>query len=92
MHRDLKPVNIDIIDTFARCVLFDLDTAVYVQSGAAIVLKSGSFGTICYLAPEMEMVAYDRLVHRHLDYGGHPVLFYVRHSPMEFCRQSVASG
>ena len=92
VHRDLKPANIGIVGTPTRCVLLDLDTAAYVQPGAAIAPKPGSFGTICYLAPEMEMVAYDRLVHRHLDYGGHPVLSYVRHSPMEFCRQPVAPG
>ena len=80
VHRDLKPANIGIIGTPARCVLLDLDTAAYVQPGAAIAPKPGSFGTICYLAPEMEMVAYDQsidiwtmgVILYYLTYGTHP--------------------
>ena len=46
LHRDLKPGNIDIVDTSARSVFLDLDTAIYIQAGAALQPEPGLLGTV----------------------------------------------
>lgn len=62
LHRDLKPGNIDIVDTSARSVLLDLGTAIHIQPKAALQPEPGLLSTVGYLAPELKLMEYDQSI------------------------------
>ncbi|KAI0965883.1 kinase-like domain-containing protein [Xylaria arbuscula] len=58
VHRDLKPANIGLLD-WTRSVLLDVGTSRHVSADGSLPPSPGTVGTIGYLAPELELEAYD---------------------------------
>jgi serine/threonine protein kinase len=85
VHRDLKPANIGLMGTPLRSVLLDVGTSRYIDEGGSLQPKPGSFGTIGYLAPELELEYYNDsidiwamgVILFELTYGYHPWKFSV---------------
>jgi serine/threonine protein kinase len=62
LHRDLKPANIGLIGKPIRSVLLDVGTSRHIQEGGSLQPKPGTVGTVSYLAPELELEAYDHSI------------------------------
>jgi len=64
VHRDIKPANLGIVSFEPpRAVILDLGSAKKIKPGEfTIQPKAGSYGTISYLAPEIETEPYNQLV------------------------------
>jgi serine/threonine protein kinase len=85
LHRDLKPTNIGTIGTPARCVLLDVGTSAYLRPGSTLQPHPGEIGTIGFLAPELELEAYDHsidilamgIILYYLTYGCHPFKYAI---------------
>jgi serine/threonine protein kinase len=58
VHRDLKPANIGQLDEL-RSVLLDVGTSRHIPADGSLPPTPGTVGTIGYLAPELELEAYD---------------------------------
>ncbi len=80
IHRDLKPPNIGLIGTPRRSVLLDVGGAAQIPPAGKLRSLPGTVGTVGYLAPELELAAYDAAVDvwamgvmlYELTYGYHP--------------------
>ncbi|KAM3065428.1 hypothetical protein ACMFMG_011451 [Clarireedia jacksonii] len=57
VHRDLKPANIGLLG--GRSVLLDIGTSRHIPADGLLPPTPGTVGTIGYLAPELELEAYD---------------------------------
>jgi serine/threonine protein kinase len=57
VHRDLKPANIGILS--GSSVLLDVGTSRQIPADERLLSAPGTVGTINYLAPELELEAYD---------------------------------
>ena len=66
VHRDLKPANIGVVGIEPpKAVILDLGQAYHIGASEAqlgIQPKPGQIGTVLYLAPEMEVQAYNERV------------------------------
>lgn len=85
LHRDLKPANICVFKTRTRSILLDVGTAAQIEPGGVLRSEPGCFGTIGYLAPELELDDYDHsidiwamgIILYQLTYGHHPWKFAI---------------
>jgi serine/threonine protein kinase len=62
VHRDLKPPNIGLFDKSLHSVLLDVGTSRHIQRGTKLQPRSGTLGTIGYIAPELELEDYDHSI------------------------------